>query len=359
VKYKIQKCAKQLKKLQLDALLVSNPENIAYLTEYRNINGQLLATCDQQLILFISPLYKDYTQETPYLKIIVLGNGENLATALVQTLKKYKYKRVGFEQSNISYQQQLNLNSKLVENNIIFLKTYNLVKRIRMIKSKKEIDLIRQSVQISKEAFSFIKNIVKPNMTEKTLSIEIERFLRLRGDNEIAFSTIVASEKNSALPHHFPKKEKLGKSFFLIDLGSRYYGYCADLTKIFFWSKIPLHLRNIYDVILEAQEASIKKIREGVTAEEIDTAARIVIEKKGWGKNFSHSLGHGVGLSVHELPLLAPGNKEILKEGMVVTIEPAVYFSNKFGIRIEDMVLVKKNKGEILSGNLNRQPESI
>jgi len=196
-------------------------------------------------------------------------------------------------------------------------------------------------------------------MTEKTLSVEIERFLKLKGDNETAFNTIVASGKNSSLPHHHPKEDSLGKKFFLIDLGSRHYGYCADLTKMFFWSKIPRQLRRIYDTLLSAQEASIKKIREGVPTSEIDKAARIIIEKKGWKKNFTHGLGHGVGLSVHEIPIIAPANKEILREGMVITIEPAVYFTNNFGIRIEDMVLVKKDKGEVLSGNLNRQPESI
>ena len=223
-----------------------------------------------------------------------------------------------------------------------------------MIKSNRELSCIRHSIHISEEAFELVREIYDPGMSEKDLSIEIERFLRYKGDNETAFPPIVASGKNTVFPHHRPQNEKLTANFSLIDLGSKYYGYCADLTRMFFWGRMPLLWKKIYDTVRKAQSLSIKKIKDGVKASEVDNVAREFIDKKGWGKYFGHGLGHGVGLSVHEPPVLGPNCNQILKEGMVITIEPAIYLKDKFGIRLEEMVLVKNGKGEILSGNFHR-----
>jgi len=228
-----------------------------------------------------------------------------------------------------------------------------------MVKDKSELTCIKKSIQISNEAFEFAEEIFNQEMSEKDLSIEIEKFLRLKGDNLIAFPAIVASGKNTVFPHHQSGDKKLSNEFFLIDLGSKYYGYCADLTRVFFGSKMPLLLRKIYDTVRKAQQESIKKIRDGAKASEIDKIAREIVDKKGWSKYFGHGLGHGVGLCVHEPPMLGPNCNEILKEGMVITVEPAIYFENKFGIRLEEMVLVKQRKGEVLSGNFHRQVKTI
>jgi Xaa-Pro aminopeptidase len=190
-------------------------------------------------------------------------------------------------------------------------------------------------------------------MTEKDLSIETEKFLKLQADNRLAFPPVVATGQNTALPHHIPTETKLNKNFFLIDLGSMHCGYCADLTRVFFWGKISSLFKKIYDAVRLSHDSAIDKIKAGVKANEVDKAAREIIEKKGWGKYFGHGLGHGIGLAVHELPYLNRKNEEILKEGMVVTVEPAIYIKGKFGVRIENMVLVKETKGEILSGNIH------
>ncbi len=191
-------------------------------------------------------------------------------------------------------------------------------------------------------------------MSEKDLAIEIDKFLRLKGDDELAFKTIVAAAQNAALPHHTPGEDTLDKKNVLIDLGSKYYGYCADLTRVLICSKMPLLFRKMYDTLLKAQSAAIRKIRPGAKVSDIDKAARQVIEKCGWGKNFVHGLGHGIGLSVHEEPFIGPKNKNCLQEGMVVTVEPAIYIQNKIGFRIEDMVLVTSSNAEVLSSNGNR-----
>ena len=216
-----------------------------------------------------------------------------------------------------------------------------------MYKSLSEIASLRKSASISKQAFEFAGEIYEAAMTEKDLGIEVERFLRLKGDNQLAFSPIVACGANSAFPHHQPGHDKIGRKSFLIDLGSKYCGYCADLTRVYFEGKMSLLFRKIYDVVRKAQELGIRKIRDGASAFEVDKAARSYIEKCGWGKYFGHGLGHGVGLAVHEPPFLSSKSREILKENMVVTVEPAVYLPGKFGVRVEDMVLVRHRKGEV------------
>ncbi|MCF7888365.1 MAG: M24 family metallopeptidase, partial [Candidatus Omnitrophica bacterium] len=211
-----------------------------------------------------------------------------------------------------------------------------------------EIKLIKKAATVSLEAFDYAEEIFSQTMTEKDLAIEIERFLKIKSDNKIAFPPIVASGKNTLFAHHHPR-ETLINNFFLIDLGAIHCGYCADLTRIFFWSKMPSLFQKIHKTIKKAHDTAISKIKEGRKASEIDKTARAIIEKSGFGKYFIHGLGHGVGLEVHEPPYLRPGQDDVLKEGMVVTIEPGIYYKNYFGIRLENMVVVKSNSCEVIS----------
>ena len=354
MKQKIKNCASQLRQRNLNSLLVSNPINIAYLTGFFEDGGYLLLTADQELIYFTNFLYKETAKKIKNCRIVVNDISGNFFKLIAEEIKRLKGKKVGFEAKNLPLLEHKTLSELLANEKIEFCQTIDLIEKMRMIKTKSEISLMTKSIQISKEAFEFAREIFNENMSEKDLSIEVERYLRLKGDNEIAFRSIVARGKNTVFPHHPPGNGKIGKEIFLIDLGSKYYGYCADLTRMFFEGKIPPLFKKIYDTVCRARDASIRKIREGVTAEEVDKAAREIIDKKGWGKYFGHGVGHGIGLSVHEPPLLRPGNNTVLKAGMVVTIEPAVYFKDSFGARVEDMVLVKKRKGEILSGDIHR-----
>ncbi len=337
-----------------NSFLVTNPVNIAYLTGFSEDAGYLLITADEKLYFFTNFLYKESAKKIKGAKLCINDIGGSLFTLISDQIKALKHKRVGFEAKNLPFLEYQALQKELSRADIVLVQSIDLIEKMRMIKTAQELSLIKKSVQISKEAFDFVGAIFDEKMSEKDLSIEIERFLRIRGDNEIAFESIVAAGKNTIFPHHRPGNEKIGKEIFLIDLGSKYYGYCADLTRMFFEGKIPPLFKKIYDIVRKAHDTSIKKIREGATAEDVDKAARQIIDKQGWGKYFGHGVGHGIGLSVHEPPLLRPGNETILKEGMVVTIEPAVYFDNKFGARIEDMVLVRQGKAEVLSGDLHR-----
>lgn len=352
MKSKIKNLIKELKKLSCDSLLVSNPQSLFYLTGINHIDGYIILGSNGEYTFFTSALNEKAVKKLIHSKIIIISG--YVSDKIVKEIKRLKFKKIGFEAKYLEYIKYKNFKEKLDNENIEFIETFDLIQKSNMIKTKEQIKLIKKSVSISAETFEYINEIFTPEMTEKDLTIEIERFLRIKGDNDIAFNTIVASGKNSVFPHHQPTSEQIGKNHCLIDLGSKYKGYCADLTRLFFCSKMPNLFKKIYNTVKKAQDLSINKIKDGVTAGEIDKAARDYITKQGLGKYFIHGLGHGVGLSVHEPPYIQPNNKQVLKEGMVITIEPGIYFKNIFGIRLEDMVLVKRTKGEILSEYVNR-----
>jgi Xaa-Pro aminopeptidase len=226
---------------------------------------------------------------------------------------------------------------------------------LRAIKRADEIAKIRKALKITALAIEFIRDFIRPGVKELEIAAELERFVRYQGAIGAAFDIIVASGANSCHPHHLPTSKRLADNdVVLIDLGVDYLGYKSDLTRVFFLGKINGLARRIYDLVLKSQEKAIKKIRPGVGADLIDAASRKYIDTKGYGKYFVHSLGHGVGINIHEDPCIASKSDDILREGMVFTVEPAVYLPGKFGIRIEDMVLVTKKGCEVLSGSINK-----
>ncbi len=330
-------------------MLISNPANIHYLTGVRGVDGYLLITREGRLILFSNILNASQLKKNNIWELVISDFKNNIFHLISEKIARLKLKNTGFEAKHLPFLEYQTIRNDLSENNIKFIKTYDFLEKIRMFKTPSEVKLIKKSVAVSKEAFLFAEEIKDERMTEKHLAIEIEKFLKLKADSELAFEAIVACGKNSAFAHHRPQETKLSEGNLLIDLGSRYYGYCADLTRVFFCSKMPILFKEIFDTVKKAQELSISKIKDGARIADVDRAARQYIEKKGWGKNFTHGLGHGVGLSVHEPPYLRPNSDEVLKEGMVITVEPAIYIDNKFGVRIEDMVLVKGKTREVIS----------
>jgi len=228
------------------------------------------------------------------------------------------------------------------------------IESMRMKKDAHELVNIRKAAEITREAFIYCDSICRQMHSEKALSIELEKFLRLKGDNDLAFAPIIASGMNSVFPHHLPQNNINKETHILVDIGAKYNGYCADLTRICFLGKIPRKLQKIYDIVCFAADNAIKKVHIGVKASDIDLAARKVIEDKGFGRYFGHGTGHGVGLNVHERPGISHSSTDIIDEGFVITIEPAIYLPGSYGIRVEYMVIVNKNKGEIIYADTDR-----
>jgi Xaa-Pro aminopeptidase len=342
---RINSCAQKLKTEKLSAILISNQENIFYLTGFTQPDGYLLITSQAEVFYFTSRLYENEAKKITFWKPIIATNG--IFNTITDTIKTLKLPVIGFESRYQTWAEIERLRKTLSESAIDLLATTEFIETFRLIKTPQEIKHMKQAHSITLNAVEFAKEIASNDMTEKTLALEIEKFLKTQSDNQIAFPVIVATGPNSALCHHIPDDSKLIRNFFLTDLGAKSYGYCADLTRVCFWDKIPPSFRKVYDIVKTAQELAIKRVKEGVKAQDVDKAARDYIDKKGFGKYFSHGVGHGVGLNVHESPYLNRASQDTLGEGMVVTIEPGIYMPGRFGIRLEEMVLVKNKQGEV------------
>ena len=345
--YRIKKLREEIKKRGLDALLVTSPPNRYYLLDIENsIEGVCLITKNNAYFLtdFL------YFEEASRCNI---GTG-NWSIKLVQQrtnkgleeiLKYHNIRKLGIEPDYMSLSRYLDL-KKIKKLKLLPVK--NLVEALRIIKDRDEIRNIRRACALTTKGFSYILKIIKPGITEREIANKLDYFLKTYDD--VAFSTIVASGVRSSFPHAMPSEKRLccGDAV-VMDFGVKYKGYHADFTRTIFIGKADKKKISLYSLILEAQKRAIDKIKDGMPCKKVDAQARSLIEKKGYGKYFGHSLGHGVGRNIHEKPHLGKENKSPLRENMVVTVEPAVYIPGRFGIRIEDTVLVKKNGCEILT----------
>jgi Xaa-Pro aminopeptidase len=272
-----------------------------------------------------------------------------------EILKKKRVKTLKIDTTNFSYDEIVSL-QKAVKIQV----EKNLSHKKRMIKSPKEIEIIKKSVKKGALSFSkFIKNIELEN-DEFELSYKFKEILTKRGSRDLSFEPIVAINENSAKPHAFLTDKKLKKgSILLLDAGIKHKRYCSDRTRTISTdykltdSKIQKFKdpkkQKIYDIVLKANEEAIKAVKVGEKLSTLDKIAREVIEKEGYGKYFVHSLGHGVGLDIHEWPYVNGRNDMTIENGMVFTIEPGIYLPNEFGVRIEDMVVVNEGKVEVMS----------
>jgi len=349
VNKRLQSCLRKLRDEDLDGFLVSSSTNISYLTDFREAEGYLLLARDK-IHFFTNFIYQYEAASLTEKNIAVTIYKGNLFETITRQCKKYALHQIGFEPKRLPQAEYKEFDTCFARRGVNFKPITDFIEELRTVKEKREIERIRRAHAISLEAFEFAREIIDSNSSEKDLCIEIERFLKLKGDLDIAFSPIVAFGANSSCPHHIPSDSPLAKNkIVLIDLGAKAYGYCADLTRVLFLDRIPLSVQKIYDTVRKAQGLAIAKIRDGAVIKDIDGAARSYIEEKGYGNFFGHGLGHGVGLNVHELPFINSKNPEVLRENMIVTVEPAIYLPGRFGIRLEEMVLVGRKKAEVLA----------
>lgn len=231
-----------------------------------------------------------------------------------------------------------------------FLPLDSLVARLREFKDEGEIRRMRRAASLGCALFKGILQHMQPGATEMEVALELEYAARQAGADAMSFETIVASGKRSSLPHGRASTQKLPRrGFVTLDFGVVLEGYCSDMTRTVHVGRGTARERDVYDSVLEAQEAAVAAVQPGVSCAEVDEAARSVLVKAKWGKWFSHSTGHGVGLEIHEGPRLAAGVEQVLEPGMVITVEPGVYLPDEFGVRIEDMVLVTETGSEVLT----------
>jgi len=353
VNLRIKNIFAQLEKENLDGLIISSQANISYLTEFISRDSYLLISKKGNVYFTDSR----YTQEAKInlkrVAIIEKING-SVFNIIVNTCRKLRLKRVGFEERNLAYGEYKNIEEGS-DKRLELIPTHSLVENLRQIKSKEEIEKIKEATRITIEALKFVGNFISPGIREIEIAAELERFIRYQGARTSAFEIIVASGPNSSFPHHITSQRKIKNNEpVLIDLGVEYLGYKSDLTRVLFLGKINAIVRRVYSIVLEAQERAIRKIKPDVSINKIDTAARQYIARRGYGGFFGHNLGHGIGLEIHEEPHISKKENNKLKSGMVFTVEPAIYLPDKFGIRIEDTVLVTRDGSRLLSGGLNK-----
>ena len=222
----------------------------------------------------------------------------------------------------------------------------------RRIKTPEEIAKIKKAQSITDAAFSHIIGFINGDRTELEVAAELEYFMRSHGANGLAFDTIAVSGKNSSLPHGIPTEARLtANSFFTMDYGAKFAGYCSDMTRTVVLGKADDEMKRIYNTVLTAQSEAMKHIRAGISGRDADKIARDVIANAGYGQYFGHSLGHSLGLEVHELPSASPKSADTLVAGNIVTVEPGIYIPGKYGVRIENMVLVTENGCENLTNS--------
>lgn len=337
---------KVLKQKKLDSILFFSQENIRYLCGFTGSSGTLLYSADSRT-LFTDSRYIEQAKNE------IVGTRLRHANSGIVDICKYLnadgVKNVGIDSGEVSYHNFVALKKNLRGAKIKPL--FGDLQGLRAIKDNKELQKIKNAINISENALNKVIKFIKHGITESELAIELEYRIKLTGSNELPFNLIVLFGSNTSLPHGRPGKRRLKKGdLILIDFGARSDGYCSDETVTFaFWS-INSEQKRVYNAVNDARRYAIDSIREGVKASKIDSVARGYLEKRGLAKYFGHGLGHGVGLAVHESPRLSHDSNTILESGMVVTVEPGVYIQGWGGVRLEDMVAVEKNGAKILTG---------
>jgi len=336
---------KIIRQLNIDGLLFFDMNNIRYLAGFTGSEGMLIV-CENKALLLVDGRY--ITQARKQVKNATIIEFKDKAEIISDTVKKYGLKKIGLETTALSFQFYRQLIKKVPAK--LFRPLGDELKLLRAIKDENEIRLMKKAAKISSAAVSSLVGKIKAGVTERDLALEFEFSVRRAGAEQIAFPTIIAAGENSALPHAQPSGKKIKNGdFIVIDFGVKYRGYCSDETCTFAFGGLTEKQRNAYQAVKEAHDQAIASVRAGVSAAAIDFRARDILRKKKLGCYFVHSTGHGVGMDVHEPPRLAENSADMLKAGMVITIEPGVYIPGQWGIRIEDMVLVKNNGCEILS----------
>ncbi len=347
---RLQRLHQKLAEKDIDGIFVSQPENRYYLSGFDGSSGYLLIT-PQNAVLATDFRYIEQAKvQAPDYQIFQITN--NTSDWFPRLVAELNSSRLGFEAEDITFALYRQLSDTLnkAQSRLQLVPVDGLVESLRAIKEPEEIELITKAAEITDSAFEYIEDMVHIGMTEKEVAWEIEKFLREHGSQVVPFDVIVASGPNSALPHAKPSRRKISSGEpVVIDIGARVGSYSSDLTRTICPGMPDDTFKKVYDTVLGAQLAAVAIIKEGMSGEEADSLARVVIEEAGYGEAFGHGLGHGVGLAPHEQPRLGPNSTELLTSGTVFTVEPGIYLAGWGGVRIEDLVLMENGKIRVVS----------
>jgi Xaa-Pro aminopeptidase len=339
---------KKIRKAKLDAVLVTKRENYMYFSGFTGTSAWLVIS-ENEAVLVTDFRYTEQAEKQATAFQISTYKG-SLIKGLNDVIGSMKVETLGFEDTNLTFDKYTDFKAKLNIKELVPLG--GILEEARVIKDSHELELIKKAVIIADETFEYILGFIKPGIAEVELAAEMEYFMHKRGAAGASFETIVASGKRSSMPHGVASEKKLEiGDAITFDYGALYSGYCSDMTRTVFLGKPDDRLKEIYNIVLDAQLVSSKGVKKGVNGKDIDKIARDIISAKGYGENFGHGLGHGVGLEIHEEPRLSMTADKALKNGMVVTVEPGIYIDGFGGVRIEDMLVVNDEDPLVLTSS--------
>jgi Xaa-Pro aminopeptidase len=345
------KLKRHLATTRFDALLVSHLPNIRYLCGFSGSAGLLLVEADGS-VFFTDVRYDTQAhQEVKGAKVVIARKAllEALGEFLSRRRKRAKAWSIGIETDHFTVAEKKRL-ARVRPAGVTLRDAPPMVERARMVKDKDEINRIRAAVRLGSQIFDRALEVLRPGIQEVEVAAEMELAARRSGAEQMSFPTIIASGPRSALPHGRASAQRIRSGGFVVcDFGVILSGYCSDETRTVWVGKTPDDARQTYAAVREAQQAAVDAVRPGASVGEVDAAARKRLQGEGLAKYFTHSTGHGVGLEIHESPRVANAQRQLLEPGMVITIEPGVYFPGKWGVRIEDMVVVTAGGCEVLT----------
>ena len=343
------KLIRSLSAAKVDSLLVTNETNVRYLTGFTGDSTWLFLSKRDQLIFSDTRYTTQLKSECAGLDVEIRDARVTMNEAVAKVLGKLAPKAVGFESASLTVAQHKGLLE--AADSLSFTATSGLVEKLRTVKDKWELQQIRDAVTIAERGISVVRSSLTPNQTEKDVRYLLEAAMRSFGGNGTAFEPIIGVGPTGALPHAHAGDLRISESpMLLVDWGAETKsGYRSDITRCFVTGKPTKQMELVYKTVLGAQQKAIKAIKPGADCAKIDKIARGHIDRAGFGNYFGHGLGHGIGLDIHESSRLSPLAKETLEPGMVVTVEPGIYLPGKFGVRIEDDVLVTKDGYEVLT----------
>jgi len=324
-------------KWRVDAVYISSETNRRWLSGFTGSNGQLLITREHTMLATDFRYWEQVQQQAPD---FTLFKHQRTAVDTARLFTEVGVRRVGVEANHLTLQMDADLKNNETLSNIIWVPLPQTVEQLRAVKNSAEIAAIRAAAGITDHTMNQVNHLACPGMSEKTLAWELEKIMRDAGAETTAFTIIVASGPNSALPHHHPGDRLLqAGDVLVVDMGAQLDGYKSDLTRTFYLGEEPdEQFWAVYNVVLAAQTAVLQQVRPGTTAKEADAIARDIITAAGYEKHFGHGLGHGLGLDIHEAPFLSPRDENtILLPNMITTVEPGIYLPGWGGVRIEDL----------------------
>ncbi|MCQ2553678.1 MAG: aminopeptidase P family protein [Clostridia bacterium] len=321
----------------LDAFYINSAPNVAYFTGHKG-DDCLLDINSSDASRITDFRYQGMAESCTWLKLCLLDSSHRL----IDYLYSFDDKVLGIERDHLPLADYLTFKDIFPGKHLNPVS--GLVEALREVKDEEEIAYTKKACEIATSAFEYMIGFIKPGMIDKDCAAELEYYMKKHGADGLSFDTILISGVKTSMPHGVPGTEVIhNNSFVTMDFGCKYQGYCSDMTRTFAFGSVTDEMKEVYNTVLKAQLAACEKIHAGITGKEADSIARDIITEAGYGPYFGHSLGHGTGLEIHELPRYSQANNKPIKENTIVSIEPGIYLPGKFGVRIEDLALVTIN----------------